>query len=40
MLALATVPRKSFNGKFTAKLGIPIRWGIYVTIADAPYIIW
>ena len=33
MSALATVARKSFNGKFTAKIDFSIRH--YVTIADA-----
>ena len=33
MSALATVARKSFNGKFTAKIDFLIAF--YVTIADA-----
>ena len=34
MSALATVARKSFNGKFAAKIDFP-NWAFYVTIADA-----
>ena len=34
MSALATVARKTFNGKFTAKIDFPIG-SFYVTIADA-----
>ena len=33
MSGLATVARKSFNGKFTAKIDFPIRQ--FVTIANA-----
>ena len=35
MSALAMVARKSFNGKFTAKIKLIFRSGTYVSIADA-----